>query len=39
MEIDVNKLITHRYSIADSKDAFEKVNGKNDVIKAVIINK
>ena len=39
MEIDVNKLITHRYSIADSKDAFEKVHGKNDVIKAVIINR
>ncbi len=39
MEIDVNKIITHRYSIAESKDAFEKVHYKNDVIKAIIINK
>ena len=39
MEIDVNKIITHRYSIAESKDAFEKVHYRNDVIKAIIINK
>ncbi len=39
MEIDVNKIITHRYSIAESKDAFEKVYYRNDVIKAIIINK
>ncbi|MGZ5490969.1 MAG: zinc-binding dehydrogenase [Nitrososphaeraceae archaeon] len=39
MEIDVNKIITHRYSIAESKDAFEKVHDRNDVIKAIIINK
>ena len=38
-EIDVNKIITHRYSIGESKDAFEKVHNRNDVIKAIIINK
>lgn len=39
MEIDVNKIITHRYSILESKDAFKKVHDRNDVIKAIIINK
>lgn len=38
MEIDVNKIITHRYSILESKDAFKKVHDRNDVIKAIIIN-
>ncbi|HEX5981923.1 MAG TPA: alcohol dehydrogenase catalytic domain-containing protein [Nitrososphaeraceae archaeon] len=38
-EIDVNKIITHRYSILESKDAFKKVHDRNDVIKAIIINK
>src|ERR671910_1374838 len=37
MEIDVNKIITHRYSILESKDAFKKVHDRNDVIKAIII--
>jgi L-iditol 2-dehydrogenase len=39
MEIDVNKIITHRYSILESKDAFKKVHDRTDVIKAIIINK
>ena len=39
MEIDVNKIITHRYSILESIDAFKKVHDRNDVIKAIIINK
>ncbi len=38
-EIDVNKIITHRYSILESKDAFKKLHDRNDVIKAIIINK
>lgn len=38
-EIDVNKIITHRYSILESKDAFKKVHDRTDVIKAIIINK
>jgi L-iditol 2-dehydrogenase len=38
-EIDVNKIITHRYSILESKDAFKKLHDKTDVIKAIIINK
>ena len=38
-EIDVNKIITHRYSILESKDAFKKVHDRTDVIKAMIINK
>ena len=39
MDIDVNKIITHRYSISESKDAFKKVHDRTDVIKAIIINK
>jgi L-iditol 2-dehydrogenase len=39
MEIDVKKIITHRYSILESQDAFKKLNDKSDVIKAIIINK
>jgi L-iditol 2-dehydrogenase len=38
-EIDVNKIITHRYTILESKDAFKKLHDRNDVIKAIIINK
>src|SRR5215203_308112 len=38
-EIDVNKIITHRYTILESKDAFKKLYDRNDVIKAIIINK
>lgn len=38
-EIDVNKIITHRYSILESKAAFKKLHDRNDVIKAIIINK
>jgi L-iditol 2-dehydrogenase len=39
IDIDVNKIITHRYSILESKDAFKKVHDRNDVIKAIILNK
>jgi L-iditol 2-dehydrogenase len=38
-KIDVNKLITHRYNITQSKDAFENVHRRDEVIKAIIINK
>jgi L-iditol 2-dehydrogenase len=38
-EIDVKKIITHRYSILESKDAFKKIHDRNDVIKAIILNK
>jgi L-iditol 2-dehydrogenase len=39
MDIDVNKIITHRYSLSESKDAFKKVHDRKDVIKAIILNK
>jgi L-iditol 2-dehydrogenase len=37
-EIDVNKIITHRYNITHSKDAIENAH-RREVIKAIIINK
>jgi L-iditol 2-dehydrogenase len=37
-EIDVNKIITHRYNITQSKDAIENAHHR-EVIKAIIINK
>lgn len=38
-KIDVNKIITHRYNITQSKDAFENAHRRDEVIKAIIINK
>jgi len=38
-KIDVNKIITHRYNITQSKDAFENAHRRDEVIKAMIINK
>ncbi|HEX7257079.1 MAG TPA: zinc-binding dehydrogenase [Nitrososphaeraceae archaeon] len=38
-KIDVNKIITHRYSITQSKDALENAHRRDEVIKAIIVNK
>ena len=38
-KIDVNKIITHRYNIAQTKDAFENARRRDKVIKAIIVNK
>ena len=38
-EIDVSKIITHRYSITKSKDALENAYLRVKVIKAMITNK
>lgn len=38
-EIDVSKIITHRYSITKSKDALENAYLRDKVIKAMITNK
>jgi len=37
-KIDVNKIITHRYNITQTKDAFESARSRNKVIKAIIVN-
>jgi L-iditol 2-dehydrogenase len=37
-KIDVNKIISHRYNITQSKDAIENAHNR-EVIKAIIINK
>lgn len=37
-KIDVNKIISHRYNITQSKDAIENAHSR-EVIKAIIINK
>lgn len=37
-KIDVNKIITHRYNITESKDAFEHAHSRDKIIKAIIIN-
>jgi L-iditol 2-dehydrogenase len=37
-KIDVNKIISHRYNIIQSKDAIENAHNR-EVIKAIIINK
>jgi L-iditol 2-dehydrogenase len=38
-KIDVNKIITHRYNITQTKDAIENARSRNKVIKAIIFNK
>src|SRR5215211_1527542 len=38
-EININKIIKHIYIILKSKYAFKKLYDRNDVIKAIIINK